>query len=188
MKISRRDFLRISAGVAMTSAALPIIQSVQSVAASDAPHAAPDPSTPLRARASAVQAETYLNTVCSMCPSGCGLQVRVVDGCAVKVEGNPLHPLNQGVCCPKGQASLEVLYSPERLPAPMRRKVAKDVAANDVAQWEKISWDDAQKIVADKLRALREQGHTPSRFCTAICADKCVRSSSDSSTRTARRI
>ncbi|MCI0475094.1 MAG: molybdopterin-dependent oxidoreductase, partial [Anaerolineales bacterium] len=99
-----------------------------------------------------------MHTVCSLCPSGCGLEVRVVDGRAVKVEGNALHPLNQGVCCPKGQASLEVLYSPERLPAPLRRKVAKDVAANDAAQWEKISWDDAQKIVADKLRALRDQG------------------------------
>ena len=153
MIISRRDFLRISAGVAMTSAALPIIQSVQTLAASDAPHA-----TPNIARAPAAQAETYLNTVCSLCPSGCGLQVRVVDSRAVKVEGNPLHPLNQGVCCPKGQASLEVLYSPERLPAPMRRKVAKDVAANDISQWEKITWEDAQKIVADKLRALRDQG------------------------------
>ena len=94
MKLSRRDFLRISAGVAMTSAALPIIQSVQTVAASNAPHAVPD-----IARTTAAQSEKYLNTVCSLCPSGCGLQVRVVDGRAVKVEGNALHPLNQGVCC-----------------------------------------------------------------------------------------
>jgi len=153
MKLSRRDFLRISAGLAATSAALPLIQSVQTVAASDAPHRTPNLARPFNA-----QSEKYLHTVCSMCPSGCGLEVRVVDGRAVKVEGNALHPLNQGVCCPKGQASLEVLYSPERLPAPLRRKVAKDVAATDAAQWEKISWDDALKIVADKLRALRDQG------------------------------
>src|SRR5687768_4031564 len=53
--------------------------------------------------------ETVVKTTCALCPSGCGLEVRVVDGKAVKVEGNPLHPLNQGVCCLKGQASLEVL-------------------------------------------------------------------------------
>ena len=153
MKLSRRDFLRISASIAATSAALPLIQSVQTVAASDTTRHAPN-----TARAVVAQSETYLNTVCSMCPSGCGLQVRVVDGRAVKVEGNALHPLNQGVCCPKGQASLEVLYSPERLPGAMRRQVAKDVVANDISQWEKISWDDAQKIVADKLCALRDQG------------------------------
>lgn len=153
MKLSRREFLKISAGVAATSAALPLIQTVQSVAASDT-----TPRAPQIARARATYDEKYLHTVCSLCPSGCGLEVRVVDSRAVKVEGNALHPLNQGVCCPKGQASLEVLYSPERLPAPLRRKVAKDVAANDASQWEKISWDEALKIVSDKLRALRDQG------------------------------
>ncbi|MBI5304569.1 MAG: molybdopterin-dependent oxidoreductase [Chloroflexi bacterium] len=144
MKVSRRDFLKIGAGLAATGAVLPIIKS-----AADArvPAIAPEE-----------QGEKFVATVCAMCPSGCGLQVRVVNGKAVKVAGNPLHPLNQGVCCPKGQASLEVLYSPERLAQPMKRKVGKDVAATDLAQWEAISWDDALKIVSEKLRALREQG------------------------------
>lgn len=165
MKLSRRDFLKISAGLAATSAALPIIQSVQTVAASDVPHR-----TPVVARPYNPQSEKYLHTVCSLCPSGCGLEVRVVDGRAVKVEGNALHPLNQGVCCPKGQASLEVLYSPERLPGPMRRRAAKDVAAYDTSQWEPISWDDALKLVADKLRTLREQNqaHTVAMLYTGL--------------------
>ena len=144
MKVSRRDFLKIGAGLAATGAALPLIKS-----AVDArpPTLAPED-----------QGEKFLNTVCALCPAGCGLQVRVVNGKAVKVEGNPLHPLNQGVCCPKGQASLEVLYSPERLAQPLKRRVSKDAAATDLAQWEPISWDDALKTVSEKLRALREQG------------------------------
>ena len=48
------------------------------------------------------QRRRWVKTTCALCPSGCGLEVRVVDGRAVKVEGNPLHPLNQGVCCLQG--------------------------------------------------------------------------------------
>ena len=144
MKVSRRDFLKIGAGLAATGAALPLIKSAVDARA---PVVAPEE-----------QGEKFITTVCSMCPSGCGLQVRVVNGKAVKVAGNPLHPLNQGVCCPKGQASLEALYSPERLTQPLKRKVGKDVAANDLSQWEAISWVDALKTVVEKLRALREQG------------------------------
>ncbi len=96
--------------------------------------------------------EKFLPTLCAMCPSGCGLTVRVVNGKAVKIEGNALHPINQGVCCPKGQAALEVLYSPERLRGPMRR----DRASNT---WTSVSWDDALNQVASTLGALRASGN-----------------------------
>ena len=69
--------------------------------------------------------ETWVKTTCALCPAGCGLDVRVVGGRAVKVEGNPLHPLNQGVCCLRGQAALEVLYSPERINHPLVRNSPK---------------------------------------------------------------
>lgn len=97
--------------------------------------------------------ETLVPTVCEMCPAGCGLLVRVVEGRAVKVEGNPLHPLNQGVCCPKGQAALEALYSPERLPGPMQQADG---------EWQRISWDQAIATVAEELGGLRAggQAHT----------------------------
>ncbi len=132
--------------MALVGAAFPVLRATADLRA---PNVSTAPET---------QDEKFVTTVCAMCPSGCGLRVRVVNGNAVKVEGNPLHPLNQGVCCPKGQSSLEALYSPERLAQPMRRKASKDVAANDLSQWEPISWDDALKIVSDKLRTLRDQG------------------------------
>lgn len=145
MKVSRRGFITTSAGVAAAAVAAPALSGLLLPKA-------------LGEAASQETGERVGYTVCSMCPSGCGLEVRVVNGKAVKVEGNPLHPLNQGVCCPKGQASLEALYSPERLAVPLRRKAAKSAPARGASDWEPVSWDEAIKIVSDRLRGLRDQG------------------------------
>jgi anaerobic selenocysteine-containing dehydrogenase len=97
--------------------------------------------------------ETQVKTACTLCPSGCGLEVRVVDGKAVKIEGDPLHPLNQGVCCLRGQLALEMLYSPERLTHPRLQR-----GKRGSGDWQEISWDEALDIVAAKLNDLRAQG------------------------------
>ena len=107
--------------------------------------------------------EHIVRTTCALCPSGCGLEVRVVDGKAVKVEGNALHPLNQGVCCLKGQTSLEVLYSPERIRHPLLRTSprSQDSAAPELAKqatWKEIPWDEALELLAGKLEDLRKAG------------------------------
>lgn len=52
------------------------------------------------------------------CPAGCGLLAKNRDGRIIKVEGNPLHPVNAGKLCPRGQASLHGLYNPDRFPGP----------------------------------------------------------------------
>ncbi len=54
-------------------------------------------------------------SACRQCPAGCGILVRVSNGRAHKIEGNPLHPLNQGKLCARGQAGLQALYNPDRL-------------------------------------------------------------------------
>ena len=48
----------------------------------------------------------YAST-CRECPVGCGLLVKTREGRAIKVEGNPAHPINQGALCARGQASLQ---------------------------------------------------------------------------------
>ncbi len=98
-------------------------------------------------------AEMIAKTTCALCPSGCGLDVRVASGKAVKVEGNPLHPLNQGVCCLRAQASLEMLYSPERIKHPRVQ-----TGARGSGDWQEISWEEALGNVVEKLAALREKG------------------------------
>ena len=45
----------------------------------------------------ATSGERIVPSVCLMCPSGCGMWGRVVDGRLVKLEGNPLHPVNLGI-------------------------------------------------------------------------------------------
>ena len=60
----------------------------------------------------------YFATVCQMCPAGCGLLVRTIGGRALKIEGNPAHPVSQGASCARGQAALQHLYNPDRLRQP----------------------------------------------------------------------
>ncbi len=60
----------------------------------------------------------YFATVCQMCPAGCGLLVRTMSGRALKIEGNPAHPVSMGGSCARGQAALQHLYNPDRLRQP----------------------------------------------------------------------
>jgi anaerobic selenocysteine-containing dehydrogenase len=98
--------------------------------------------------------ETLVPGVCRMCPGGCGLVARVVNGRVVKLDGNPLHPSNQGTLCPKGQAGLQALYDPDRLRGPMRR-----TGERGSGQWERITWDEALSEVVARLGEIRATGH-----------------------------
>src|SRR6185295_174538 len=76
---------------------------------------------------------TYYATTCRECAAGCGLRVRVREGRAVKLEGNPDSPINRGRLCARGQAGLQGLYNPDRVRTPLARNAAGEVAA--------ITWD-----------------------------------------------
>jgi anaerobic selenocysteine-containing dehydrogenase/Fe-S-cluster-containing dehydrogenase component len=78
---------------------------------------------------------TWYASSCTECPTGCGVHVRTREGRAVKLEGNPQHPINQGKLCSRGQAALQGLYNPGRLKGPMAR------AAD--GRFQEITWDDA---------------------------------------------
>jgi anaerobic selenocysteine-containing dehydrogenase len=148
-KISRRDFIKLGATATAVGAALAAARGTWTLLEEGAAPAAGRS----RALAAAPLDETWVKTTCALCPSGCGLEVRVVNGKAVKVEGNPLHPLNQGVCCLKGQAALEVLYSPERIQHPRLQ-----TGQRGGGDWQEIPWDQALGMVADKLAELRRTG------------------------------
>jgi len=62
---------------------------------------------------------TWYASTCRMCPAGCGIIVRVMNGRALKIEGNPEHPLNRGKLCARGQAGVQLLYHPDRLSSPV---------------------------------------------------------------------
>jgi anaerobic selenocysteine-containing dehydrogenase len=94
-------------------------------------------------------------STCGMCPAGCGIIVRTREHKANKIEGNPLHPINRGALCARGQAGLEVLYNPDRIKGPMKR-----VGERGEGKWEEISWDEAIKTLADKLREIDPNSST----------------------------
>ena len=87
----------------------------------------------------------YFSTVCRECPAGCGLVAKNRDGRIIKLEGNPDHPLSAGALCIRGQAGLQSLYHPDRFRGP-------------IAAGKPVSWEAAQKQVADKLGALAKGG------------------------------
>jgi len=98
------------------------------------------------------QGEIVYRSSCKMCHGGCGVLVHVRDGEIVKVEGDPDSPMNKGRLCPKGLASLEHIYNPERLLHPLKRK-----GGRGEGRWERISWDEALDDIAAELGRIRRE-------------------------------
>jgi len=70
----------------------------------------------------------------------------------VKVTGDPDSPTSRGYICPKGAASPELLYHPDRVLHPLRRK-----GERGENRWERISWDQALDEMAGKLAEIRKR-------------------------------
>jgi anaerobic selenocysteine-containing dehydrogenase len=98
-----------------------------------------------------------VRAVCPLdCPDTCGMIVTVdtADHRAVKLRGDDSHPFTKGFLCRKVNHYLERVYHSERLLHPMRRTGRKGEG-----RFERIAWDDAIAIVAEKLkRVIAEHG------------------------------
>src|SRR5438093_7019329 len=93
---------------------------------------------------------SWFSTVCRECPAGCGVIARNREGRVVKLEGNPDHPVNAGALCLRGQAALQGLYHPDRIAGPMVREGS--------GGFRSATWEAAEKLVVEKLTALRGTG------------------------------
>ncbi len=108
-----------------------------------------------------------VHAVCSLdCPDSCGVLVTVataVDGTerAIKLQGDPAHPVTRGFLCGKVAKFLDRVYAPDRLLYPMRRRtgVAKGplVHGREAEAFERISWDEALGEIAARLAAIARQ-------------------------------
>jgi anaerobic selenocysteine-containing dehydrogenase len=88
-----------------------------------------------------------LHSTCALdCPDACSLLVTVEDGKAVRLQGDPAHPVTRGFLCGKVARYLEREYSPSRLLHPLRRSGAKGEA-----RFERIGWDEALDEIAARL-------------------------------------
>ena len=109
---------------------------------------------------------TWYASTCTECSAGCGVHVKTREARAIKLEGNPNHPVNAGTLCHRGQAALQGLYNPGRTKGPMVREGAtrKD-----------ITWDDAIGRLAQQLSSAQGKvavisGAGPGTFSDLLAA------------------
>ena len=131
------------------------------------------------------------NGVCPICRAGCGTTVRVMQGdaevirdgqlgvmtmsLAKKLEGNASHPISQGKLCPRGQASIQITYHPDRLIEPLKRR-----GPRGSGDYQPISWDAAiaelvgtlDGLAPGSLAALTRPGATSRNDLFALFLEK----------------
>lgn len=105
-----------------------------------------------------------VHAVCTHdCPDSCGVLVTVdeLTGRAVKIAGDPEHPVTRGFLCGKVARYLDRVYSPERLLYPMRRRagVVKGPLpkGRETEFFERISWDEALNEIAARLKQIAQE-------------------------------
>lgn len=103
---------------------------------------------------------SHVDSICTLCPGGCGITVRKVNDRAIKIEGMKGHPVNDGGICVLGLSGLQLLYGPTRVKTPLKR-----IGARGEGRWEKISWNEAIAEVVKKLGELREKGKSHTVAC-----------------------
>ena len=92
----------------------------------------------------------YYASSCRFCPAGCGILIRVAEGRAKKVEGNPLHPVNRGKLCARGQAVLQELYHPDRVTQPLKRS-----GPRGSGEFTRITWQEGLELLTGQLQPLQ---------------------------------
>jgi anaerobic selenocysteine-containing dehydrogenase len=89
------------------------------------------------------------------CPDTCAMLVHLRDGRAVRVQGDPAHPVTQGFLCTKVNRYVERTYHADRLTTPLRR-----VGPKGEGRFEPATWDDALDDISGRLRSIIER-HGP---------------------------
>ena len=155
--MNRRTFLKIvgSGSIACASACTPD------------PYGGPRPDKALHAPVNAPEdmvagAPTWYATTCRECPAGCGVLAKNREGRVIKLEGNPLHPINEGKLCMRGQAALHAVYNPDRLKSPILQEGKK---------WRAVTFAEAQALLNGKVAEASRKGPRRVRMLTEIVGE-----------------
>ena len=155
MEVSRRDFIKITGA---SAAGAVLFNGCQ------VPEQEMVLQSPVRIPEDTINSfENWYASVCRQCGAGCGILVRVVEGRAKKIEGNPDHPLNQGKLCARGEAGLQAQYHPDRIRTPLRRS-----GPRGSGQYQVITWDDA---IAELVSRLDDQAKQNSADTVVIATE-----------------
>jgi len=95
--------------------------------------------------------DRWVATTCGYCSVGCGMFVGVKGGKAVSVRGNPEHPVNRGLLCPKGLSEHHTIEAETRAKYPLLKKNGKLV---------RVGWDEALDTMVERFRGV-QQKHGP---------------------------
>jgi anaerobic selenocysteine-containing dehydrogenase len=146
LQLGRRSFLKLSALTGVAMGASNLTGALDSLAAQT-----------LSKKNSNATKEKWIATSCLNCTARCATRVRVMNGKAVKVNGNPYSQVSEGTICPRAHIGLQVLYDPERIGTPLKRTNNEKGKGSD-PKWVPISWDQALDEVTNRLKNLREKG------------------------------
>ncbi len=142
MDVTRRSFLKLTAGTAVGAGVLGFdVRSAEAAVPS------------LKISAAKVS-----KNVCVYCSVSCGVLVYSrtdgslnAKGRAIHVEGNPDDPVNRGTLCPKGASIIDQINAPTRFTKPMYRKPG-------AADYEETTWDFALDRIAKLIKESRDRG------------------------------
>ncbi len=90
---------------------------------------------------------SFYASTCRLCPAACGIVVRIMNGRAIKIEGNPEHPVNRGKLCARGQAGLQLLYNPDRVTGAVRQE------ERGGRNFEPVAWNEAINTLFERIEA-----------------------------------
>lgn len=95
--------------------------------------------------------ERWVPTTCGYCSVGCGLFIGIRDEKAVSVKGDPHHPVNRGVLCPKGLTAHYSIHATDRARYPLLRQ------GNEL---KRVSWDRALSVMVERFLEI-QKAHGP---------------------------
>ncbi len=115
--------------------------------------------------------DNWYASLCRTCPSCEGIVVRVMEGRAKMIQGNPYFPTNEGKIHARCEGGLQALYHPDRISSPLRRS-----GPRGSGQFSPLNWlpDGVDTLKA----ALQSNGSSsvmitaPLRGHMAVLADK----------------
>ncbi len=145
MSFSRRQFLKLVGGTTAGAAVLAACRPAVSEFIQQSPHTLPEDLV--------TGVDNWYATLCRECSAGCGVVVRIIEGRAKKIEGNPLHPISRGKLCARGQSPVQAVYHPDRIRRPMRPE-----GGRGSRRYREIGWDEALDELVRNLDGLRGSG------------------------------
>ncbi len=143
MKLTRRNFLAWAGLSAVGAVACDVIQEEELILQS--PRDLPEDLVKGR--------DNWYATLGRQATGGDGVIVRVMEGRAKKIQGNPKYPVNLGKQSVRTEGGLQALYHPDRISGPLLR-----TGPRGSGQFRAIEWEpEALDILKRELRA-RGQG------------------------------